>query len=295
MIVLKIIGWILLGILGLIAAVLIIAVIAMCFRVKLNVEYSSENTSAMLKYLFLKIPLYPRPKKEKDETEKKPKKKKPEKSDEKKEKSDEKKKKEDKENEPSETVSPSESDELPEEEAEAAPEETKEPEKKKSGSKELLETLYNAEGIDGLTLLARRTCRYLGTFFGGLIGGVIVDEFDLDVCCTKPDAAATAIYYGEVCSTLFPLLASLAAKCKLKKHNINVYPDYLARFSSASFILDLHFTPIVMVGHVLALVLKLLFKIVLQVIVKIFLYLKNGKKTGNENKNIKEKSEITNE
>lgn len=288
MIVLKIIGWILLGILGLIAAVLVIAVIAMCFRVKLNVEYSSENTSAMLKYLFLKIPLYPRPKKEKDETEEKPKKKKTKKPDEKEE-------KEDNVTALSETVSLSESADLPEEEAEADAEETKEPEKKKSGAKELLETLYNAEGIDGLTLLARRTCRYLGTFFGGLIGGVIVDEFDLDVCCTKPDAAAAAIYYGEVCSTLFPLLASLAAKCKLKKHNINVYPDYLARFSSASFILDLHFTPIVMVGHILALVIKILFKIVLQLVVKIFLYLKNGKKTGNENKNIKEKSEITNE
>ena len=56
--VLKIIGWILLAILALI-------IFALCVKVRFRIEYSSENTSALLKWLFLKIKLYPRKPKEK--------------------------------------------------------------------------------------------------------------------------------------------------------------------------------------------------------------------------------------
>lgn len=300
MIVLKIIGWILLGILGLIAAVLVIAVIAMCFRVRFSVEYSAQNTSAVLKYLFLKIPLYPRPKKPKAEKKAKAVK---EKAEEKTDLTEPLPEPVEQAEAAAQTAAEHDSSACEQQtESGAAQEETtaaqqpeKAPAKKKSGIKELLETLYNAEGIDGLTLIARRSCNYLGTFVGGLIGGVVVDDFDLDVRCTKSDAASTAIYYGEVCSVLFPLLASLAAKCKLKNQHINVYPDYIAKFSDASFALDFHITPLVMVGHVLALGIKFIFRVALQIIVKIFLYLKNGKKTGNDNKKIKGKSEVTNE
>ena len=58
MIVLKIIGWILLAVFALI-------ILALCIKVHINVEYSNENTSAYIKWLFLKIPLYPTKKKEK--------------------------------------------------------------------------------------------------------------------------------------------------------------------------------------------------------------------------------------
>lgn len=300
MIVLKIIGWILLGILGLVAAALVIACVAMCFRVRLRVEYSDENTSVLLKYLFLKIPVYPSAKKDKPD------------SGDKKEKNKNNKDNDDAAGntaaaeaasaktpvdedgtENNATENGGESDK----ENEAADKKTESaPTAKKSGITDLLKTVYGAEGIDGLMLIGRRSCDYLGTFFGGLLKGFIVDDFQLLVRCSKSDAASTAIYYGEVCSALFPLLASLAASCRLKKHDINVYPDYLARYSAASFILDLYFTPIVMVGRVLALGVKFIFGVALQLLVKIFLYLKGSKGgTENKNKNLKEKSEVTNE
>ena len=69
MIVLKIIGWVLLGILALI-------ILALCVRVRIAVEYSDDNTNVLLQWLFVKIPLYPMPEKEpaKPKKEKKPKK-----------------------------------------------------------------------------------------------------------------------------------------------------------------------------------------------------------------------------
>ena len=53
MIVLKIIGWVLLGILALILLVL-------CIRIRIAAEYSDDNTNVRLEWLFLKLPLYPR-------------------------------------------------------------------------------------------------------------------------------------------------------------------------------------------------------------------------------------------
>ena len=65
MIVLKIIGWVLLGILALI-------LLALCVKVRFDLEYSSENTSVVMRWLFVRFKLYPAKKKEKPKTEEGP-------------------------------------------------------------------------------------------------------------------------------------------------------------------------------------------------------------------------------
>lgn len=244
MIVLKIIGWVLLGILALI-------VLALCVKVKISAEYSDDNTNAQLQWLFLKIPLYPKQKK------------------------------------------PKKAEEEPEEEA--GEEEEPPAEEKPAGKKEgMLHMLYRTHGVDGLLELTRKLCSYLGTFLGGLFKSLVVEELYVDVRCHKADAAETALYYGEVCSVLFPMLGSLAAKCKIKKYDINVYPDYLARFSNAQFFVKFHLYPIYVVGITLALLGRLIFKLLLGMLVKIFL---SNKKKGTEKQNInkKEKEDDSNE
>ena len=240
MIVLKIIGWVLLGLLGLILALILFA---LCVKVRFRIEYSSENTSVLLKWLFLKIPLYPGKPKEKKPKEEKP----------------------------------------PEEKHEE--EEEKEEKPKQGGG--FLQTLYNAEGIDGLLAILQKVLSYTKKFFGGAYRGFVVDELYLDVRCTKEDAAATAIYYGEVCAVLFPLLGNLASKCKLKKYDFNIYPDFIARFSDASFVTSFHITPMYYIGITTAYVCRLL----IGMLVKISGANKEKKSSRNENKNTKEKSE----
>ena len=218
MIVLKIIGWVLLGILALI-------LLALFVKVRFRIEYSAENTSAVLKWLFLSFKLYPMNKKpKKEETE---------------------------ESVPEEEKPPAEPDEAP---------------KNKKGQGNLLKTLYEAEGIDGLISLLHQVLYHTKTFFGSLMHGFVIDELYLDVRCTRSDAAATAIYYGEVCSVLFPLLGALAAKCRMKKYDFNVYPDFIARFSDVSMVTSFHFTPMYLIGITIAYVFRLLFGPILQVI-----------------------------
>ncbi len=245
MIVLKIIGWILLGILALI-------IFALCVKVRFHIEYSAENTSVLLQWLFLKIKLYP--------MENKGKKK--------------------KENPPE-----------PQKEDNAESDNTAETEEKKTkGNNNFLKTLYDAEGIDGLIDILQSVMGYTKTYFGNLIHGFVIDELYLDVRCTRSDAAETAIYYGEVCAVLFPLLGALAAKCRMKKYDFNIYPDFIARFSEASFVTAFHFTPMYLIGITVAYVFKLIFGVVIKLILKIS-GAKKSESNRNNNKKYEEKSE----
>lgn len=240
MIVLKIIGFVLLGIISLI-------ILALCVKVKIFAEYSEIDTHVKIKWLFLEIPLYPMKKKEK----------KTDTGEEKAEKTEE-------QEAPSEDALPTE-----EESAEEAPQEDT-AEKAEKPKNNLLKIIYEAHGIDGLLLIVKRVFSYIGTFFGKLMHSLVIEELYIDVKCNRNDAASTAIYYGEVCSALFPMLGSLVTKYKVRKYDINVYPDYLARHSSASFAVSMHLYPIYLIGITLALVFKLLFKVLLRLIVKCF-------------------------
>lgn len=273
MIVLKIIGWIILAIVALIVLVL-------CIKVRIFAEYSEIDTRVRIQWLFLKIPIFPT---EKKDGSKKSKKEKPVKAK--------------NENAPADTDTEEITEEpaaeqasetaLPEESVSQLPasEETPSATEEASAAKpknNLMKTLYEAHGIDGLLLIVKRTFSYIGTFFGDLAKSLVIDELYLDVRCTKKDAASTAIYYGEVCSTLFPMLGAMVSKYKVRKYDINVYPDYLARQSSASFAVSMHLYPIYLIGITLLFGCRMLFKVLLRLIVKIFL---PKKKNNAENSN----------
>ena len=261
LLVLKIIGWILLGIIALVTA-------ALCVKVTVSAEYSDEKTEVLLRWLFLKIPLYPAEKKEK----------------------------------PTDAAASAEgapSDGANGETAQTATDDEQGAPAQKKNNVNLLKLLYEAEGIDGLIEIVKRVFSYIGTFFGGLMRAFIIEEFDLDMRCAKKDAAKTAIYYGEVSSVLFPMLGALASACTLKNYNINVYPDFLARYGEASFRIKFHIVPIRLVGLALALAIRLVFKVLLGLVIRIFKVSKTDSAQPAQNKaknrnNIR-KSEVTNE
>ncbi len=272
MIVLKIIGWIILGIIALIA-------LALCVKVRIFAEYSEIDTRVRIQWLFLKIPLFPAEKKEGGKKNKKEKnvKSKAESIHE-----------ETVADEATEAPSTESAEAVPMDEAlteETPPEEASDETGEAPASKpknNLLKTLYDAHGVDGLLLIVKRTFGYVGTYFGDLAKSLVIDELYLDVRCTKKDAASTAIYYGEVCSALFPMLGAMVSKYKVKKYDINVYPDYLARQSSASFAVSMHLYPVYLIGITVLFGCRMLFKVLLRLIVKIFL---PKKKENAENSN----------
>ena len=267
MIVLKIIGCIILAIFALIAVVLSI-------KVRIHVEYSDESTNAFIKWLFIKIPVYPREKRTEDV------------------------KQEVAVSEPAAASVSSENTETPADEITADDDvsQTDETTTAEGASNigapqgnNLLKTLYDSHGINGLAEILRRICSYTGSFIGDLTYSVIFDELLVDVRCTKKDAAATAIYYGEVCTLLFPLLSAFISKYKVRRYDINVYPDYLAKFSSVSFSTSFHLYPIKVCGVTVVFAVKMLINVLIRMLVKIFLHNKN-KTAENSDKTVSEKN-----
>lgn len=274
MIVLKIIGFVLL-------AVITLVVLILCVKVRIFAEYSETDTRVRLQWLFIKIPLYPS-EKEKSQNKQNDKKNSAEQVTEAEQNSTVSKDKEDNienteaaEEQQAQEDGTSASDEIADTSADGT-----QPVKQKNN---LLKTLYNAHGIDGLLLIVQRVFSYLGTFIGDLMHSLVIDELYLDVRCTKKDAASTAIYYGQVCSALFPLMGALVSKYKVRKYDINVYPDFLAKQSSASFAVSMHLYPIYLIGITLVFGCRMIFKVLLRLIVKCFLPSKN-KEAENANK-----------
>ena len=151
----------------------------------------------------------------------------------------------------------------------------------------LLHIIYRTHGVDGILEILRRVFSYLGSFFGDMMKSLVIEELYLDIGCAKKDAAETAIYYGEVCAALYPMLGALASKCKIKKYDINVYPDYLARFGRASFFVKFHVYPIYLMGVTVVLVCRMVFKVLLRMLVKILLPKKDKNAEGKNKKNRK--------
>lgn len=266
MIVLKIIGIV-------IAAVLALIVLVLSIRLRIFAEYSEIDTHVYLQWLFLKIPLYPFEKKAKKAEEKQeaPTLAEGEKAE------------EQPVGEPEETV----------EETPAQPEEGLE-EKKEEGKPQvnLLKVIYDSHGVDGLLLIVKRLVSYIGTYVGKLTRTLVIDELYVDVRCSKGDAAETAIYYGEICSALFPMMGALVSKYKVRKYDLNVYPDFLAKHSSASFAVNIHMYPIYVISISVSLVIKLLFRVVLGFIAKLVVALVKGNKSSQnteKNESVKNK------
>lgn len=262
MIVLKIIGIAILSIFALI-------ILALCVKVRIFAEYSEVDTKVLLQWLFIKIPLYLAKKKEKipvTESERK-----------------------DSDLDTKSTeLNSAECDNVGSDASDVNPpndelQESSEAETQPKPKSTLLKDIYDSHGIDGLMLLLKRVFSYIGTYVGKLMKSLVIDELYIDIKCTKNDAAETAIYYGEVCSGIFPMLGALVTKYKVRKYDINVYPDFLARHSSASFAVKMHLYPIYLIGITIGLVLRLIFKVLIGFIVKLIKYTKNKnvKKTDN--------------
>lgn len=253
--ILKIIGWIILSVLA-------IVVLALFVRIRIVADYG-EDTSVRVRWLFLNIPVFPMKKKDKKQKDAAP-----------------------AEEPPAEELPP---EELP-------PEETSQTKADQSGKPNILSIFYESNGgVDGLILLIKEVFSYIGSFFGGIFHAFVVDELMVDMTVTKSDAAQTAIYYGQLCSTVFPMLGAFVTKYKVRQYDFNIEPDFLAKKSSAAMHISFWFRPAKLIGVVLLLVGRLVFKVGFKVAFRMLRPLLSAKKGKDVDNNSIEKSGASNE
>ncbi|MBR6781210.1 MAG: DUF2953 domain-containing protein [Clostridia bacterium] len=262
--ILKVIGWILLSVIALV-------ILALFVRVRIVADYG-EKTSVSVKWLFLNIPVFPAKKKATEnlqdvaevgtEAQKQL---------------------------ASATEEPPAAEVKTADGTDASQNAETDNAAANKESPNILQMFYSANGgVDGLVLLIKEIFSYLGSFFGGIFHGFVIDELMVDMVVTKSDAAQTAIYYGQLCSTVFPMLGTFVTKYKVKQYDFNITPDFLARKSKAEMHVAFWFRPAKLIGIVLLLVGRLVFKVGFKVafrMLKPVLASRKNKKQSNSNNN----------
>ena len=109
--------------------------------------------------------------------------------------------------------------------------------KKKSRITRLREEVDRSYHEDGL----EATVSYLGEVFklvfgmlGRLVRAITVDHLRLEMTVSGADAADTAVQYGQMCATLYPILAFVEQAVTIRRREVRVEPNFLNE-SSAFF------------------------------------------------------------
>ncbi len=206
----------------------IIAFFVLIFSIKIqvNAEYLDGFVSDV-KWLFIRVPLYPRPEKK----EKKPKK--------------EKKKKEKKKEEEKK-------DEQPEEKGE-------------NKIVEMFKNFYENQGFDGVMKLLEDTVDSAEKMGHSFKKHFIFQRLYLWMSVAKNhDAAETALEYGRICQKVFPLYGYICSSFPVRKYDCVIEPDFIGNSNTARFAVSFSVRPIFFTNALITFAFRMLFKVALK-------------------------------
>lgn len=218
----------------------IIALIVILFSIKVSVTAVYDETFTFdVKWLFIKLRIYPqdpekqakreakkaeKEKKKQNKKKKKPEKKKPEKEEKK-------------------------------EENPAAP------------KRNIFKDFYENQGFGATVELIQTAAAQLGGFLRNIYRAFVIEELTLLLKVSAgDDAAQNAIKYGKVCSAVYPSMGFICSNMKVRKYDVNVQPDFICGENKAKFALSLSVRPIKLTNAAIALAFKLLFKVLLKLL-----------------------------
>ena len=74
---------------------------------------------------------------------------------------------------------------------------------------------------------------------GRLLGAVTVDTLQLQLLVADQDPAVTAVRYGRVCSLVYPSLAAVETRVKVRRRQVRIEPNFL--LGKSQLALDVRF------------------------------------------------------
>lgn len=145
------------------------------------------------------------------------------------------------------------------------------PEKKKENKDKVKKdnifvTFYKNQGFEGVIQLIADTMKATAGLFGGIFKHFVFRELFLEMKVAGPDAATTAIKYGEISAAVFPAMGYLCSKAKVKKYNVDLSPDFLAVKDKAMFHFQFGLCPIFVTNSIIAAGFKLFKDVLLKLI-----------------------------
>lgn len=105
----------------------------------------------------------------------------------------------------------------------------------KKNKKQVDKGILNQNGLPGFIDLLGEMLKLANDTFSGLFARFIIDNIELNIQVCGDDAANTAIKYGAVCSTVYPIVSVFARREKTRNYNLNISPNYIAKKTTIYF------------------------------------------------------------
>ena len=213
-----------------ILAIVALIVILFCIKVSVTAVYD-ETFSLDIKWLFIKLRIYP------EDEEKKAKKaaKKAEKE----------KNKKPKQEKPK----------------------PKDPQPSSEPKSNIFKDFYHNQGFAATVRLIKTAAAQLGGFLKDVYKAFVIENLTVLLKVSAgDDAASTAIKYGKVCSAVYPSMGFICSNMKVKQYDVNVVPDFISGENVATFKLSLSVRPIKLTNAVIVLAFRLIFKVLIKLL-----------------------------
>ncbi len=205
-----------------ILGILLFLLVILSLPVNIYAEYK-ESFVLWVRWLFIKIYIYPPADKKKKKTkkEKKPKEEKP------------------KEEPPAE------------ENAETAPQ-----------KENFIKTFYNNQGVPGILELISNIAKKLGAGLKGIGRSFYIRRLWLRINVGGGNSADAAIKYGKMCSKVYPAMGYILSVVRSKNCSVKVQPDFLGGKTEGAFSLHLAMIPSKLISAVIVMGIKLLVELI---------------------------------
>ena len=121
---------------------------------------------------------------------------------------------------------------------------TKKEKSKKTKKDNMFVSFYNNSGFLETVKLISDVAKVVREYAHSLlIKRLVVKELKLNLTVCGDDSADTAVKFGEISSAVYPSLGFLISHIRVKKHNINIKPDFINNESKASFYVCIKIKP----------------------------------------------------
>ena len=135
---------------------------------------------------------------------------------------------------------------------------------KKSKKTNPFKKFYNNQGLTGVVELINTTASIVNGMFKRIFKSVVINTLDIAILVTGEDSAKTAVNYGEVCAAVFPPVGLICSTMLVKKHDINITPDFIGSQSKAYFSAVVSVVPIRVTNAAVIFLFQFLFKVLLK-------------------------------
>lgn len=136
---------------------------------------------------------------------------------------------------------------------------------KEPGDKEnIFVRFYHNNGISGVLELLEEATRILGGMFKRVGRAFLFEEIYIFLLVGAGDSADTAIRYGKTCAAAFPAMGTFVSMMRVKKHNLEIHPNFIDGESKAKLHANISVRPIALVNAALILAFAMLFKVLIK-------------------------------